>query len=91
MKEANLTATVSFSGIVQGVSFRKNVQAVAVSRGITGWVRNEDNGSVTACFSGPEPAVKDAIEDCMHLPHAVVTDVKTTIGTYVDYGDFRIR
>jgi acylphosphatase len=91
MNEANVTATVSFTGMVQGISFRKNTQAVANSMGITGWVRNEDSGSVTACFSGPESTIKAVIEKCMHLPNAVVSDVKISMGKYVDYGDFVIH
>jgi acylphosphatase len=35
------------SGKVQGVWFRRETQKVACQLGLQGWVRNEDDGSVT--------------------------------------------
>ena len=47
------------TGRVQGVSFRAWTQAEAEARGLSGWVRNEADGSVTACLSGPAEALAD--------------------------------
>ena len=44
-----------FVGEVQGVGFRWNAANVAGRLGLTGWVRNECDGSVTAEIQG-EPA-----------------------------------
>jgi len=40
-------------GRVQGVGFRYRTQAYAQSLGLVGWVRNEDDGSVTVYCEGP--------------------------------------
>lgn len=49
---------VQYQGRVQGVGFRATMREVALRvGGVTGWVRNEDDGSVTAEFQGSADAV----------------------------------
>ncbi|MER8826639.1 acylphosphatase [Mesorhizobium sp. M0938] len=48
---------VKLSGRVQGVSFRVWTRTEAERLGLSGWVRNEDDGSVTALIVGAEDAV----------------------------------
>ena len=43
-----------YVGQVQGVGFRWTSQHIAGSLGITGWVRNEDDGSVTLVLQGTQ-------------------------------------
>ncbi|KUM24214.1 acylphosphatase [Mesorhizobium loti] len=50
------------SGMVQGVSYRVWVRGEAIRLGVTGWVRNESDGSVTALIAGADAAV-DAMTD----------------------------
>ncbi len=50
-----LTATVS--GRVQGVGFRRYVLRWARSLGLTGWVRNEPDGTVRLVAEGDGPAL----------------------------------
>jgi len=57
-------ARVFVSGRVQGVFFRSSTREQAVSRTLTGWVKNLDDGRVEAVFEGSEPAVKDMIAWC---------------------------
>jgi acylphosphatase len=40
------------TGQVQGVGFRKSVRDKAIQFGMSGWVRNEEDGSVLAEFYG---------------------------------------
>jgi acylphosphatase len=69
-------AHVVIRGRVQGVGFRLWVEAEAVLRGLSGWVRNRRDGSVEAVFWGEEDAVGAMLEACSEGPSmAVVTDV----------------
>ncbi len=42
------------SGDVQGVGFRAHTSRIARSLGITGWVRNREDGSVEVVAEGAE-------------------------------------
>ncbi len=52
---------VRVSGRVQGVAFRWEAQHAAQKLGVTGWVRNEPDGSVTAHVEGESDAVNDMV------------------------------
>ena len=56
------TVRVRVTGRVQGVGFRWWTQQEARRVGLTGWVRNEDDGSVRALLHGPEDAVDRMLE-----------------------------
>lgn len=45
---------VQFIGRVQGVGFRATVRTIARAFSVTGWVRNEEDGSVTAEIQGTQ-------------------------------------
>jgi acylphosphatase len=49
-------------GNVQGVFFRDSTEKEASSKGVSGWVRNRDDGAVEAVFEG-DPAAVDAMVD----------------------------
>jgi len=48
---------IVFRGRVQGVGFRYTARALVQSLGLTGWARNEDDGSVTIEVQGREPMI----------------------------------
>ncbi len=52
---------VRVTGRVQGVWFRAWTKAEAEARGLSGWVRNEADGSVAALIAGPEGAVREMV------------------------------
>jgi acylphosphatase len=52
---------VRVSGRVQGVAFRWEAQHAAQKFGVTGWVRNEPDGSVVAHVEGEPDAVNDMV------------------------------
>ena len=52
-------------GRVQGVFFRDTCRREARSRGVTGWVRNANDGSVEAAFEG-QPAAVEAMINWSH-------------------------
>lgn len=52
-------------GRVQGVGFRNFTQRCAVKLGLTGWVRNLDDGNVEAFACGPASKLSD-LEGLLH-------------------------
>jgi len=76
MPETAVIAHVT--GRVQGVWFRAWTKAEADQRALSGWVRNEADGSVTALISGPEAEVAGMVA-ALHdgPPAARVSDVVT--------------
>jgi len=65
------------TGEVQGVHFRRWASEQAHSLGLSGWVKNEKNGSVRAHFSGGAEAVGMMIERLRRgPPEAAVDDVQ---------------
>ncbi|MGE0624852.1 MAG: acylphosphatase [Pseudomonadales bacterium] len=48
-------------GRVQGVSYRASFQRAAVSRDLTGWVRNQPDGTVAFLIQGSPDAVREML------------------------------
>jgi acylphosphatase len=65
---------VRVSGRVQGVAYRAWTQDEAERLGLSGWVRNERDGSVTALLAGPEDAVARMVAAMRVGPRAAVVD-----------------
>ncbi|HEU4324610.1 MAG TPA: acylphosphatase [Roseiflexaceae bacterium] len=61
-------AHIRVSGRVQGVNFRSNTREQARSAGVSGWVRNLDDGRVEAVFEGPRSAVQRLVSWCYSGP-----------------------
>jgi acylphosphatase len=55
-------------GDVQGVGFRISAARAAKSRGVSGWVRNQPDGSVEAVFEGEPDAVESLVRWCERGP-----------------------
>jgi acylphosphatase len=60
--------TVKVTGRVQGVAFRWYAVQEAERRGVTGWVRNEPDGSVAAHLEGDDVAVDAMVAWCRRGP-----------------------
>jgi len=72
-------AQLRITGGVQGVSYRASTRAAAHALGLTGWVRNEPDGSVTAWAQGPRAKLEALIAWCQEGPqYASVKTVETT-------------
>lgn len=66
-------------GLVQGVFFRDSCRRLALDAGVTGWVRNEPDGSVRALLEGPSGAVEQIVAWMYDgPPNAVVEGVEVT-------------
>ena len=53
MERTHQRWTIRARGRVQGVFYRAHAQRAAQDLGLTGWVRNEPDGTVTAVAEGP--------------------------------------
>jgi acylphosphatase len=61
-------------GFVQGVFFRDSVRRRAATAGVSGWVRNNRDGTVEAVFEGEELAVERLVEFCRDGPRGARVD-----------------
>ena len=86
-------AHVVVSGDVQGVFFRQETKQQAEAHGVTGWVRNRNDGAVEAVFEGEEQDVKALIDFCKRgPPRALVTNVDVKFEACTgEFKDFTIR
>lgn len=67
---------VTVHGHVQGVFFRDSCAEEARSRGVVGWVRNDDTGTVSAQFEGRPSEVEALVAWCRSgPPRAQVEDL----------------
>lgn len=62
MENSSVRAHLFIRGLVQGVGYRAFVQAQAVKRDLTGWVRNLADGGVESEAEGNRRAVEGFIE-----------------------------
>ncbi|MFC1806729.1 acylphosphatase [Planctomycetota bacterium] len=69
-------AQVTFTGIVQGVGFRFTTRNVASGFAVTGYVRNESDGSVTMVAEGTRGEVE-----------AFIAAVRQEMGGYIRGAD----
>lgn len=86
------TMRVRIKGRVQGVGFRYWTRDRAEAHGLSGWVRNEPDGSVSALFSGPSHAVSAMLGECRKgPPSAAVADVTADPADETPGAGFSIR
>lgn len=84
---------VNIRGRVQGVSFRYYTQREAKQLGLTGWVRNENDGSVSVVAEGSEDDLNHLLDFLREGPRmAVVKDVSVNWSPVTnEFADFNIR
>jgi len=89
---SRIRAKVRITGRVQEVWFRQRTKENAQQQNVTGWCRNNQDGSVEAVFEGEESAVKTVVEWCRQGPESarvehldVVWETPTN-----EFRDFRI-
>ncbi len=66
---------ISFSGRVQGVFFRVTARDIARDHAITGWVRNEPDGSVRCVVEGERGELDRFIAVVRQAMHSNIEDV----------------
>jgi acylphosphatase len=79
-------------GLVQGVFFRDTVRRRAQTTGVSGWVRNNWNGTVEAVFEGEPDAVARLVAFCQEGPRGAQVDrVEVVEEAPEDLRGFEIR
>ena len=63
---AEVRRRLNFRGRVQGVGFRYKAKYLAKSMGLTGWVRNEMDGTVTLEIQGRPQLVDKLLQGLNH-------------------------
>jgi len=58
-REEAQTLLIRITGRVQGVGFRAWTRRQAMALDLSGWVRNEDDGSVRAFFQGEPDSLRE--------------------------------
>lgn len=85
--------TVTVRGRVQGVAFRYHTARAAARHRVTGWVENQPDGSVRACFEGEADDVQAVVQWCRQGPD--LAQVEELVEEREEYSDsftgFEIR
>ena len=90
---AQVRRRVVVHGRVQGVFFRDGSQREAQRRGLTGWVRNRDDGTVEAAVQGDADAVDAFVRWAQEGPSAAeVSSVEVSDESVLeDESGFEVR
>ena len=68
---------ICFYGRVQSVGFRFQAQQAARRMGVTGWVQNEYDGSVTMEIQGTQEQINSVIAEIDENPYIRIECMKT--------------
>lgn len=83
---------VVVDGHVQGVFFRETTRRRALADGVSGWVRNRDDGSVEAVLEGEPEAVERLVAFVREGPRGARVDwVDVVSEDYEGLTGFEIR
>ena len=89
--ESRMRVIARVTGMVQGVKYRATAQREARRRGLSGWVRNEPDGTVLIDVEGDPAAVDAFLGWCAEgPPGARVATVATTVADPAGYEEFTI-
>ena len=84
------TVKFVFHGTVQGIGFRAHVKKKAMELGIKGWVKNNQDGSVSAVFSGDEEMISIMDGYCRKIPLAELSSVESMPANDANFDSFEI-
>lgn len=74
-----MEADITIKGRVQGVFFRANAKEMAEKLNLSGWIKNESDGTVSACVQGEKANIQAFIDWCHQgPPPARVESVQVT-------------
>ena len=84
---------VIFTGRVQGVNFRKTSMTQATKLGLTGWVRNVEDGTVEMEVQGTEELIDELFEIMKDISPIITIDSieETPMEVIPDESEFIIK
>lgn len=86
-----ISVRLLINGKVQGVFYRKFLKNKAIMLNVSGWVRNNEDGSVEAVIMGKAPDVEDLIwESWKGSPNSKVHTIEVSENEMPDDKEFRI-
>jgi acylphosphatase len=86
------TIHLVIKGKVQGVFYRATAKQTAKKYGITGWIRNTEEGNVEALVSGDKRSLDQFIDWCKKGPsNAKVDEVTVSQRGFAGFNTFEIR
>ncbi len=65
---------ITIFGSVQGVFFRQSTEELANKLNLTGWIKNQNDGTVKVVAEGPEKNLKKLLEFCHQGPSSAQVD-----------------
>lgn len=74
--ENRIRQEIQFTGYVQGVGFRYRTSHLAQRYGVTGWVRNEYDGSVCAELQGLPEEIDQIIQQLQQDRYIDITGIQ---------------
>lgn len=84
-----INVQLTITGRVQGVGFRWGTLKIAQRLGLSGFVRNQIDGTVYVEVQGPKEIVDRFIHRLAQGPtaYAIVDHIQQVVGSVTDYGD----
>ena len=83
---------IIFQGRVQGVGFRARARSIASRYPVTGWVRNESDGTVMLEAQGDEQSLNSFLEDLRKNTSGLVErEIHAHVRTEPEETTFEIR
>ena len=82
---------IRFTGYVQGVGFRYRLSHLAQRYGVTGWVKNEYDGSVSAELQGLPEEIDQIIHQLQQDRYIEIREIETTKLPLEDEHGFHVR
>ncbi len=71
---------IIFYGQIQGIGFRFRAETLAGKYNISGWVENNDNGSVTLAAEGVEENIESLINNLKDYFQDNIEDIRVLTG-----------
>jgi acylphosphatase len=85
--------TVRYEGRVQGVGFRYTTVSLAQELNLTGWVKNEFDGSVSLVAEGAENQLMELLQDVRrsHLGRYITNELVRRSAATGEFKGFGVR